>query len=698
MFDNQERAGSVSPFAEGTFSIDSLRDNDILHLLPVAVYVCDMSGTIKRHNEQAVKLWGNAPAGNDDERFWGPCKLYYPDGTYLRPADSPVADCLRDGTPRKNTELVLERANLSRIYIKADIVPVINEDSIQVGAICCMHDITQQKEKEEEWRKRTFELEDYFENASIGLHWVDANGIIKWANKAELDLLGYTEEEYIGHHISEFHAHEERIGDILTRLGNNEVLHQYESELVCKDGSTRIVHINSSVYRDGDTFIHTRCFTVDVTELKLAEQALKESERRYRELIESLHTPLYTTGAEGRITLYNKAAADLWGREPEIGKDLWCGSYRIMDIQGGPIPLDTCPMAVCLKEQRPVYNKQILVVRPDGSIRTVAPHPQPVFDGTGKMTGAINMLIDISFIKKVENALRESEAKYRSLANSLEEKVNEKTQDLINKTNELKISRDKLRQYLATLKFQNEELEQFTYAASHDLKEPLRKIHLYNGFIAENPANILDSKSKEYLNRSIQAADRMKNLIEDLLSYSRITSNDDGYEEVDMDKVMDEIRMFHREEVEQHKLDIQSKGLGSITGVPFQIKQLMLNLVDNAIKYKHPDRKGIIRIKNELVPGSELAGYDAEPHMRYYRISVEDNGMGFDSKYAQKIFEIFQRLNSVSGVKGAGIGLAICKKIVQNHRGFIRGEGKPSEGASFFVYIPEMPSVLSAEA
>lgn len=793
-------------------STDLLLGIDTLNLLPVAVYTCDMSGVIKMFNEQAVKLWGRRPAvGDKDERFCGAYKLYNIDGTYLPHNETPVAACLKDGHPRKDVQVIIERPDLSRIYVRVNIVPVRDEKGDQIGMINCFYNITDLKEPEKDLFRKTVELEDYVNNASIGLHLIDAKGIIKWANKAELNLLGYTEKEFIGHHISQFHVHQEKIGDILMRLSRNETLNQYEAELRCKDGAIKTVHISSSVYREDGEFIHTRCFTIDITAQKQLFQALKESETRYRNLIHMLETPLYTTDAEGRITLYNKAAVDLWGREPEIGKDLWCGSYKILNIDGAHLPLDSCPMAVCLKEQRAVYDEEILVIRPDGSIRHVAPHPQPIFDSDGKMTGAINMLVDITAIKSVEKALRESEAKYRNLAGSLEEIVEEKTHDLLRKTEELKkseeryhkmvaqvedyaivlldrhgiiqnwnkgaekikgykeeeiigksfqefylpedrksglpfkllkeaaekgkaihegwrkrkdgsafwgsivltalhdnqnniigfskvtrdlterkLAEDKNKEYMAQLEFQNRELEQFTYAASHDMKEPLRKIHFYNGYIATNPSNQLDEKSLEYLNRSINAVERMKTLIEDLLSYSRITSNVESYEELDLNHAIEEITLNIKEELDQKSISIEKEKLPVIRAVPFQIKQLFFNLIDNAIKYKHPDRNAVIKVSGTLVHGYDVIGYNTEPDTLYHRISVEDNGVGFDFQYGHKVFEIFQRLNNLPGTKGSGIGLAICKKIVQNHRGIIQAIGKPNEGASFLIYIPKM--------
>jgi PAS domain S-box-containing protein len=706
--------------------------------------------------------------------------------------------------------VIIERPDFSRRIIRINMVAVKDERGNILGAIVCFNDITQQKEVQKQLEWKTKELQDYVDNATIALHWVDGNGIIIWANKAELDMLGYTREEYIGHNISEFHVSREKINDILKRLSGNETLNSYESALKCKDGSVKTVHISSNVFWENGEFIHTRCFTVDVTEQKKLFQALKQSESQYHKLIESLQTPLYTTDAEGRITLYNKAAANLWGREPEIGKDLWCGSYKIFNPDGTELPLDNCPMAVCLKEQRAVYGEEILVVRPDGSFRNVAPFPQPIFDDAGKMTGAVNMLVDITEIKRTEQALRESEANYKELASSLEKKIEEKMLDLQRKNAELKrneeryhkmidevedyaiilldkdgivqnwnkgaqkikgykeqeivgrsfknfylpedreirlpekllreatekgkalhegwrmrkdgsrfwgsivltalhddennvigfskvtrdlterkLAEDKFKEHTSQLEFQNAELEQFAYAASHDMKEPLRKIQLYNSAIAENAANTLDEKSKEYLNRSINAAKRMAGLIEDLLKYSKTTLNTDSFEQVDLNEIVEEIILMHKEEFEQKKVWIEMKNLPVIYAISFQIKQLMFNLINNSIKYKHPDRDVCIQIKTELVNGTEVKEPAAELFKKYQKISVIDNGIGFDQQYSEKVFNIFQRLNNLPAAKGSGIGLAICKRIVQNHHGFIRASGMEKIGARFDIYLPE---------
>ncbi|MEA2977249.1 MAG: hypothetical protein QOF19_2769 [Alphaproteobacteria bacterium] len=246
------------------------------------------------------------------------------------------------------------------------------------------------------------DLEDFFENGAVALHLVGSDGTILRANKAELDLLGYTEEEYIGSHIAEFHADADTIGDILARLQQGEKLDKYPARLRAKDGSIRHVLITSSVqFRNGE-FLNTRCFTIDVTELKRAQDELKENEGRMRQVLEALPAAVYTTDAEGRVTYFNPAAAQLAGREPEIGTDSWCVTWRIYMPDGTFLPHDQCPMAVALKENRPIRGVEAVAERPNGVRVPFLPFPTPLRDSAGKLTGAVNMLVDISERKQAE--------------------------------------------------------------------------------------------------------------------------------------------------------------------------------------------------------------------------------------------------------------------------------------------------------
>ncbi|HEV8613833.1 MAG TPA: PAS domain S-box protein, partial [Gemmatimonadales bacterium] len=264
--------------------------------------------------------------------------------------------------------------------------------------------IEQRKQAEESQRRSERELADFFENAAIALHWVGPDGSILRVNQAELDLLGYSREEYVGHHVAKFHADAKVIADILRRLQAGETLRDYEAQLRCKDGSIKHVLIDSSVLREDGRFIHTRCFTRDITERKRAEEALRESEARFRSLVLALPAAVYTTDREGRITLFNDRAAELWGRRPEVGKDLWCGSWRIFRPDGAPLPHEQCPMAVALREGRCFEGEQITVERPDGTRVCVLAYPRPLRDGSGQIIGAVNMLLDITMRIEAEEA------------------------------------------------------------------------------------------------------------------------------------------------------------------------------------------------------------------------------------------------------------------------------------------------------
>jgi PAS domain S-box-containing protein len=246
------------------------------------------------------------------------------------------------------------------------------------------------------------DLDDFFENGAIALHLVGPDGVILKANKAELELLGYPSEEYIGRHVADFHADKDVLHDILRRLATGEKLKRYPARLLAKDGSIKHVEITSSVnFRDGK-FVNTRCFSVDVSELISARANVRRQEEQLRQVLDALPAAVYTTDTSGSITYYNRAAAELAGREPEIGKDKWCVTFRIHTPDGKVLPHDQCPMAIALKEKRPVRGVEAIAQRPDGTFVPFLPFPTPIRDEDGRVVGAVNMLVDISERKQSE--------------------------------------------------------------------------------------------------------------------------------------------------------------------------------------------------------------------------------------------------------------------------------------------------------
>jgi PAS domain S-box-containing protein len=263
-------------------------------------------------------------------------------------------------------------------------------------------------------------LEDFFEYAPIGLHIVAADGTILRANKAELDLLGYAREDYVGRQIGEFHADPPVLDHILGRLADGEKLDRCPARLRAKDGTIKHVLISSNAQFRHGLFVSTRCFTIDVTDAIRAESRSLEWSRQ---LLEALPAAVYTTDAAGRVTYYNRAAIELAGRQPLIGHDEWCVTAQLYKPDGTKLPHDECPMAVALKEKREIRGEEAVLERPDGTRVPFLAYPTPLRDAeTGEIIGAINMLVDISERKRgaATQALLVKELNHRinnSLAN-----------------------------------------------------------------------------------------------------------------------------------------------------------------------------------------------------------------------------------------------------------------------------------------
>ncbi|HZW06578.1 MAG TPA: PAS domain S-box protein, partial [Phycisphaerales bacterium] len=260
------------------------------------------------------------------------------------------------------------------------------------------------RQTKEELARRSDQLAAFLDTAAVGLHRVGPDGIILWANDAELQMLGYSREEYVGRHIAEFHADPEAIADIMARLGRHERLRGYEARLRRRDGEIRQVLIDSSVYCEDGRFIHTQCFTRDITAERAAEAALRASERRARQIIDAVPAAVYTTDAQGRVTSFNPAAVVFSGRTPELGTDRWCVTWRLYYPDGTRMPHDQCPMAMALRGEPVPAGVEAMAERPDGSRLWFQPFPTVLRDAEGRVTGAVNMLVDITARKQEEAA------------------------------------------------------------------------------------------------------------------------------------------------------------------------------------------------------------------------------------------------------------------------------------------------------
>ena len=248
-------------------------------LLPAAVYICDRDGKILRYNRHAVELWGRTPKiGDSSERFCGSHRLYRLDGGPLPHAACPLADVLRTGEPIRDQEVVVERPDGSRITALVNITALTDGTGAVTGAINCFYDISARKQTENQLRTSQDELADFFDNVSVPLHLVAQDGTIVRANDAELELVGFAREDYVGRNIVEFHVDRSTIDDILARLKRGEKLKKYPSKLRAKDGSIKSVEINTSARFVNGEFVNTRCCTVDVTKREEFERALRASQ------------------------------------------------------------------------------------------------------------------------------------------------------------------------------------------------------------------------------------------------------------------------------------------------------------------------------------------------------------------------------------------------------------------------------------
>ena len=398
----------------------------------------------------------------------------------------------------------------------------------------------------------------------------------------------------------------------------------------------------------------------DITEKKTADEKIIESEKQFHFIADAMPQKVWTADGEGGRIYFNKKLLDYTGYTAEQLKD-W-GWIEIIH------PDDRSEND--LKWRKAVgtgseYEFETRIANNNGEYLWHLTRALAFKDDNEKITMWIGSDTEIQDQREQKKELEIAVA---------------------SRTSELQQANQTLKDTNAELEKINKELESFTYVSSHDLQEPLRKIQIFAECLSTENQNLSD-KGKYYVRQMQEASLRMRTLIQDLLGFSRISTADRKFETTDLNQIVEEVKTELKESLEEKKATIEASPMCDAKIIPFQFRQLLHNLISNALKFSKPGTPPHITIKSRNIIPSQANEAGLIGGQEYCHITISDNGIGFEPKFKDKIFDVFQKLHGKSEYAGTGIGLAIVKKIVENHNGIIVATGELDKGASFDIYL-----------
>lgn len=491
------------------------------------------------------------------------------------------------------------------------------------------------------YQKMVEEIQDY---AIIVL---DKKGYIRNWNKGAQKIKLYTEKEIIGKHFSIFYLpedYENNLPQTLLKQAQDTGRANQEGWRQRKDGSRFWASVTITAIHDDNGNVIGFCkVTRDLTDRKITEDQLKLSEERYHRMVAEVQDyAIILLNVDGVIENWNVGAEKIKG-------------YTSSEILGKTFEIFYTPE----DRERKLPGKLLAIAKETG--RATHEGWRVRKDGT-RFWGSITI-----------TALHNKDGTVIGFS-----KV---TRDLTKQ----KIAEDKLAAYTAELEIQNSELEQYAYVASHDLQEPLRKIQVFSELIKEN---FHDRDFVErYFEKLDNSAKRMADLVRALLNYSRASKDNPATTEVDLNTIRSEVEQDFELLIEEKKATITGNTLPKVYGSHLQLGQLFCNLISNSLKFSTASPH--IHIQASIVEKGQVKNAPIPLcAQNYHLISFKDNGIGFEDQYKDTIFSLFQRLHGKQDYAGTGIGLALCKKIAENHKGFITAHSTLGKGAEFCVYLP----------
>ena len=596
----------------------------------------------------------------------------------LKPEELPAQVAAATGRPVADEVLELRFSDGRSVYLLEGAVPLFDGEGHTRGSVATAMDITPMRKAEETLREAKERVEAHLSNSPLAIIEFDADfRVVRWSGAAE-QVFGWKAEDIVGKAIAEMRwVHADDVAAVVQvsddmrtgrRPRNLNVNRNYH-----KDG--RIIHCewyNSAIYDTQGRLRSVFSQVLDITDRKRAEAAVRESEERFRSVAENKSEGLMMFDPQGNVIYQNPASLRIHGysdqQDGRIPHENLPATWQGWDKQGQPLPLDQWPISRVLRGER-IENQVLHARRSDMGLEFDASYNGcPIRDIDGKTVLGFITIREITEQRKAEVALRES---VKELARS------------------------------------NKDLEQFAYISAHDLQEPLRQVRAFVSMLKDRHADKFDGKAAEYFSYVYDGAARMSELVRGLLDYSRVGLREARHEPTPCQRALDTALSNLQASIVESHASITHDELPTVVAEPTQLAQLFQNLIGNAIKFRREGVTPEIHIGVKKGSGFRGQGSGAEreiarppvaeppflPEPRtltpdIWLFSVKDNGIGIAPEFYEKVFVIFQRLHGREKYAGTGIGLAICKKIVEQHGGKIWIESKVEQGSTFCFSLP----------
>ena len=496
--------------------------------------------------------------------------------------------------------------------------------------IAFLTDITKRKHAEDALSESREKYKSILTNLQDAYIQADNEGNIIMASPSAARMFRFdSPQEMIGKSALSFYKNPNDRKYVIEKLNKHGKVEENECKALRKDGTIFLASQNAQYHHDNQGQIQgTETLVRDITEYKKAEK----NNQMLANLVESSEDAIFTMSIIGIITSWNKGAEQIYGYSAEevIGKD-------ISKLAPKHLKEETSELINHVKQGKKIRHYETLRLKKDGKLINVTITLSPLFETSGKMVGISTIARDITKRKGRE---------------------------------------EKLESTMAELKRSNKELEQFAYVSSHDLQEPIRMVTLYSQLLERRYKNKLDDDADDFIEYIVEGAHRMKQLIDDLLAYSRVTSQAKEFENVNLETLLITVISNLSVTIDENNATITHDPLPTLSVDPSQMGQVFQNLITNAIKFR-----------GQKTPEIHIS----VQKQKYYKectFAVKDNGIGIDPKHQELIFEVFKRLHTREEYPGTGIGLSIVKKIINNHGGQIWVESEPGKGTTFYFTIP----------